>query len=414
MRISDAEANRLLVLKTIRRTEPVARTELAQLTGISHSLIGNIVSDLLQRQLLLEAKSPGTGRGRPRLQIMLNPEAAYVVGAYVSANPPMRRKEGTPGVVLGVEICNMRGDKLFGKQRPLKPCANLGEFADELSSAIESALKDSGYGKSRINRVGVALPATVAAVSGVVHWFTFVCQQPTPFASLVEQRLGLPVTIENSIDVMARSEHWFGQDRHVDDFSLFAVGPMIGFSRYVGGLLCAGDHGVNSELSHVKVGALDGPQCPCGARSCLGVTATIYGAVLRICEARDLPRPEVDEVLALFATFAREAQAGDATAVEAFNHCGRILGVAVANHVNMMDPARVLVLVTDPVFADLIVASFYASLKENTFTPLRGMSAVQFKVADEIRWSHGAAALVLEQLYRAPSLARAAAEALSA
>src|SRR6185437_15243311 len=105
---------------------------------------------------------------------------------------------------------------------------------------------------------------------------------------------------------------------------------------------------------------------------CLGVSATVFGAVLRICELRGLPPPELGDVLDLFATFAREANSGDRSAREAFDHAGRMLGVAVANHINMTDPARAVVLATEPVFADLIVAPFYAALQENTFAPFRG------------------------------------------
>lgn len=400
MRISDQEANRLHVLKTIRRAEPVARTEVARLAGFSNSLISDIVADLVSRQILLEARAPAAGRGRPRIQLMLNPEAAYVVGAYFAQDRS-----------LGVEICNMRGDKVFGRLSSLERSSNLDDLAGNLASGIEQALAQSGFAKSRIHSVGVALPATVDALRGMVHWFTTVSAEPTPLAAMIERRLGLPVTIENSIDVMARAEHWFGQERQVDDFSLFAVGLNIGFSQYVDGFLRSGMHGVNSEFFHVKVGPLDGPTCVCGARGCLGVSATVFGAVLRICELRGLPPPELGDVLDLFATFAREANSGDRSAREAFDHAGRMLGVAVANHINMTDPARAVVLATEPVFADLIVAPFYAALQENTFSPFRGKCVVQFKVAEEVRWSHGAAALVLEQLYRASALDRFAAPA---
>ena len=63
MRINDQESNRLEVLKAIRRAEPVSRTELVKLTGLSSATISDITDELLQRGLLLEARAQIAGPG---------------------------------------------------------------------------------------------------------------------------------------------------------------------------------------------------------------------------------------------------------------------------------------------------------------------------------------------------------------
>jgi predicted transcriptional regulator len=83
MRISDQEANRSLMLKAIRREEPVARTELTRLTGLASATVTEIVGDLVRRKIVLEAKGTVVGRGRPRMQLLLNPDAAYVLSGYL-------------------------------------------------------------------------------------------------------------------------------------------------------------------------------------------------------------------------------------------------------------------------------------------------------------------------------------------
>jgi hypothetical protein len=54
MRLNDQEANQLRVLKAIRRAEPVARTELVQLTGVAGWAISEVVADLINRNMLVE------------------------------------------------------------------------------------------------------------------------------------------------------------------------------------------------------------------------------------------------------------------------------------------------------------------------------------------------------------------------
>lgn len=392
MRVSDQEANRLLVLKTIRREEPVARTDLTRLTALGSATITQIVGGLVARNIVLEARSP-PGRGRPRMQLMLNPDAAYVVGATMVA-----------GVGLTAEVCNMRGDRLFAHTAPLRLPARLQDLAETIANILQDAIELSGVDRTLIHSIGVALPAVVDSISGVLHWLLPSPPQPVAIAEIIQSRLNLPVTLDNTVNIMARAEHWFGEDRQVDDFSLFVVGMGIGFSQYAGGELRVGSHGMTAQLGHVKVGAGDeGPRCVCGARGCLEVTASAYGIMMRICERRGKGPPNWSELNETLQNFVQEAHAGDPVAREAFEYAGRLLGVTVANHINLADPARVILLVLHPEMADLFAPAFYAAVLENTLPVFRGRAAVQLKAAAEACFSHGAAAIVLETLYRAPS-----------
>ena len=389
MRISDQEFNRLQVLKAIRRAEPVARSELVKLTGFSGATITEIVSDLVSRNFLLEEKAPPGGMGRRRLQLRLNPDAARVVGAFL-----------LPEGDLNVEINNLRGDRLFVRSAPLNRSPSVEAFVEQLGQILADAIAASPFETSAIDSVGLALPALVDSLDGELLWLQTYAQQRVPIAAMLEARLGLPVIVDNTANVVTRAEHWFGEDRQVDDFSLFLVGFSVSFGGYVDGALLNGAHGVNSEISHIKVGLGDGLPCTCGARGCLTTYASMAGIVQRVHEDRGLPRPRGRHMHSLYEAIVGEARAGDRIARDAFELAGKALGVAVANYVNASDPARVLILALDATLADLLTPPFYAALQENTLPALRGRAPVQFKVTDEGRYARGAAALVLERLYR--------------
>ena len=392
MRINEQEANRLRVLKAIRRAEPVARTDLVKLTGLASGTITEITGELLQRNLLLEVKSSGGGPGRPRMQLLLNPDAAYVAGAFIA-------HDGS----LSVEVSNARGERLFGQTRAITQAPDVAGLAKQIATLIDRVLQESPIQRGKISSVGVALPGTVDSLRGELLFLPSFPAEPVALAEMIGRTLQLPVIVDNHVNTMARAEHWFGDDRQVDDFSLFVAGATIGFSCYLDGALHVGAHGINSEVGHVKVGPLDGPICFCGEAGCLNTLATGYGVVLRVCERRKLAPPEPEAVMRLHETFAREARAGDPVAKEAFDWAGRYLGIAVANHINMSDPPRVLVAALDADFGDLVAASFHASLQQSTFAPLRGRTSVQFKVSEGARYAHGTAALVLERFYRQTS-----------
>lgn len=390
-RITDQEANRLRVLKAIRRAEPVARTELVRLTGLATSSIADIVGDLVGRKVLLETKSPAVGRGRPRLQLYLNPEAGLVVGAFLLSSRELR-----------VEVSNARGDRLYARTTAMTRAPTIEGWAEQIGAAIDAAIESSPCPRDRIQRVGVALPAIVDSIGGVVHGLQTYPLGTVAIGAIIEQRVGLPVSVDHSVSVMARAEHWFGEDRRVDDFIMVAVGQGLGLAEYVDGALKTGAHGINSEFAHAKVARDDQVVCECGGRGCLTSYASAYGVVLRTAAARGLTRPRLRDAFSLLHRFTADARAGEASATAAFALAGEMLGVGVANLINTSDPARVLVLVQDPSLAELIQTSFQASVHENTLPALRGRAPVEFRIAEDARYSHGAAALVLEDLYRAP------------
>lgn len=389
VRISDQEAVRLQVLKAIRRAEPVSRTELVVLTGLAPTTITEIVAELVARGMLIEERAP-VARGRPRMQLRLNPHAACVVGAFPSI-------EGS----LTLEIVNIKGDSLYRKGiTSLVPTRSIEEYAHRTADAILEAITAGPIRIEDIHSVGLGLRATVNGPAGTIHWLPPLAPQSVPIAAIVEQRLNLPVIVDTNANLAARCEHWYGRDRQVDDFALILLGVGIGFSRYVNGELWTGAHGLNPEFAHVKVEMEGGAPCICGARGCLTTVASIRGIVHRIFEVRGQEPPRVDRLLGVFHELAAEARNGDGTAREAFEAAGRALGLAVANLINSSDPGRVSVLATDPDLAGLMIGPFHAAVHENTLPVLRGRAPVQFEVVEEIRYALGAAALVLERLYR--------------
>ena len=68
------------VLEAIRRNNGISRAELAEVTGLTQASISKIVAELLKMGLVQEAGLVNSGGGRPRVQLVINPDACYVVG----------------------------------------------------------------------------------------------------------------------------------------------------------------------------------------------------------------------------------------------------------------------------------------------------------------------------------------------
>jgi predicted NBD/HSP70 family sugar kinase len=123
------------------------------------------------------------------------------------------------------------------------------------------------------------------------------------------------------------------------------------------------------------------------------------GIVYQACELRGEELPAYDQLRSKFTELAEQARAGDAAIAEMISRGARYLGRGLANHINMQDPDRVVVLTQTRELVDLISEPFFEALHRDTLPVLRDLSRVTFKQMDETTYARGAAAMVLEQLY---------------
>jgi glucokinase len=170
-----------------------------------------------------------------------------------------------------------------------------------------------------------------------------------PIAALLSERTGRPVVVDNDANGHAVGEHRCGAARGVDDALVVTFGTGIGAGMISGGRLLQGAHGFAGEPGHMVVDPA-GPPCPCGRRGCweqfasgtglgrLGRDAALAG---RLEAALVLAGGDPDEVRGEHVTAA--ARAGDAEALAVLDELGRWIAVGLANLVNLMDPALIVI-----------------------------------------------------------------------
>jgi predicted NBD/HSP70 family sugar kinase len=389
MRINDQDYNRLRVLKTLRRAEPVARTRLAGLSGLTGSTITDIINRLISHHFILETKVSSPGPGRPRIDLCLNPRAAYVLGAYLR-----------PDNSMVTEIVNLKGGREFSYSAHVTHPISLEDLADQLAKIVNEAIAASPIDRSDIHRIGVGLPAIVDGAAGIVYAMQYVGEGTCPVAAIMEERIGIPVTIDNETNVIARAEHWFGDSEELDNFSLIVLDLGLSAAHYVNGFLVYGAHGINPELSHCKIVPEGGRRCICGMDGCLTAYCSISGVVGQFFELQGKEAPYYLEMREAFRDMVKQAQAGNEQALEIFARTGKFLGIAMANQINARDPGRIVVMVGESGFRELIHDEFIRALHDNTLPTLRGLAPVEFKELSQETFWQGSAALVLEEVYK--------------
>ena len=392
MRISDQEFNRLTVLKRLRAAQPVSRTELARLSGLTGGTITAIVADMVERGLIIEEKIAAGNRGRPKVHLSINPQAAFVVGATLRSD-----LEGA----LVIDIADLAGNSIFGQIASLSETTLWDNLAEQYAAAIANCVAASPVNRSEIAQVGIGLSAIVDNRNGIAIKMETFEPGPFPFAEAVAIRLGIPVRLDNIMNLLARAEYWFGGAIGVEDFTMVYLDLGLGAGSYRGGQLVTGSHGIEAELGHTKIVVDDGRHCHCGADGCLQAYCSISGIVGQYRDAQNLPTLPYFQLSAALAEMASKARSGDPAALDIFHRAGRYLGIAIANHINMQDPERVVILCRESDLVTLIDAPFFESLERNTLPTLYDRAKVSFGELAPQSFAKGAVAMVLEQIYQA-------------
>ena len=146
---------------------------------------------------------------------------------------------------------------------------------------------------------------------------------------------GVPVLVDNDVNVMAVGEHrarWLGV---VDDLLFVKVATGIGSGIIAGGHLHRGAQGAAGDLGHVQIPDAGDTLCRCGNTGC--VEAVASGAALAgQLRAKGLDVHGSRDVVAL-------CRGGHRDAVLAVRQAGRMLGEVLASAVNLFNPAVIVI-----------------------------------------------------------------------
>jgi predicted NBD/HSP70 family sugar kinase len=305
-----------------------------------------LVADLIQLGLVEEVvPSGGAGVGRPSHVVAPRDDGPFVLAVDVDVTHLTIAAVGIGGTVR-------RRDVLAN----VPPAPTPRAIAERTAESLDR-MRLEGMPGSALAGVGVSVPGTVDRHSGHVGVAPNLGWRDEAFGSLLADLLpsGVPIAVGNDADLAVLAEHRRGSARDCEDV-VFLMGRVgVGAGILVGGQPLRGRDGHAGEIGH-NVVDVSGPPCHCGKNGC---TETYIGdGALLERAGRQLP-PTEDAVAALFA----DARAGDEPAMRAVRAVADPLGRAIANLVNTLNPARVILGGSLSSLLDLARAEIEASLE---------------------------------------------------
>jgi predicted NBD/HSP70 family sugar kinase len=320
------EGNRKRVIDGLRARGLASRAELARITGLSRSTVSTIVSDLIETGLAVERDGPPdteTHAGRPPVMVALDSS----VGLALAIDFGHRH--------LRVAVSDLAHTVLAETWKELDVDHSAKDGLASAADFVEQVLAEASGDRARVIGTVMGLPAPINSATGTPQdssilpgWVGI------DAAAEASARLGLPVVVENDANLGALAELVWGAAKGRTEVAYLKVSSGIGGGLISGGRLTHGVGGTAGEIGHTVL-AEGGPVCRCGNRGCLETLASARAVAHQLSMSRH-EEISTRRLLEL-------SQSGDAAARRLIGDAGRVIGVAVANLCNIVNPGCVVI-----------------------------------------------------------------------
>ena len=219
--------------------------------------------------------------------------------------------------------------------------------ADALLDGVEHVVREVIREAGEPDAIGVGVPSQIDFATGTVVTSVNIPLTGVSLRDELAHRFSLPVVVDNDANCAALAEaHILGERQLV----MLTLGTGVGGGVVVDGRTFRGAHGLGAELGHMTVNP-DGPPCPgnCPNHGCL--EAYCSGQALER-DATELVRDRPDSTLAdrlgpegtvAGPDLVAAAEDGDPDALFLMDNFGRMLGMGIANYVNIFEPAHLAI-----------------------------------------------------------------------
>jgi predicted NBD/HSP70 family sugar kinase len=325
--------SRFALLRGLYSLGTATRQELASATGLSFATIANIVGELIDVGVLVEAGREDSGGGRPVTRLRISPARGALVGVDIAET------------YLHVDVYDLALDVIGQAESELPIDENEpASLARRVAALVDQAASAAGIAREGILRVGVSLPGQVDPQRGVSVFAPNWDWHEVRIQSLLSEAIGLPVDVDNPLRAIAIAELWFGAGRLVDNVATVNLGTGVGAGLAVGGDLVRGTSNTAGEWGHTTL-IFGGRLCRCGRQGCVEAYLGVPGLQMTMAEVNashdlltgDRQREFVSDV-------AKGLAEGDPDCIELLEVTGRYFAAALGNLINFINPDHVSVL----------------------------------------------------------------------
>lgn len=248
---------------------------------------------------------------------------------------------GGTNIKVGISDCNFKLHKFFA--------VSAQEFATPGKgiSYVKKLMQE--FGRYKFSALGFGFPGLVNYQKGFINYLVNIKGwRNVAWAKLLKRELGIPVFLDNDVNVAALAEYYLGRGKGSRNMLMITLGTGVGGGLILDGKIYRGSSFSAGEIGHFPLG-LTGPECNCGGIACLESYIGNRKLISEINSPSFYSRSELlaeihkkKGILSLEdITFA--GRKADSVAIQFWEQVAFKLGQVIVGVVNLLDLDRVII-----------------------------------------------------------------------
>lgn len=250
------------------------------------------------------------------------------------------------GTAIKVGICDPNGELLHTYEGPTETSKGTDAILNNIAAYARHIVDESPFEWDQVEGVGLGIAGFLDIPNGIVTFSPNLGLRNVPLRTVLEEKLGKTVKINNDANVAALGEAWAGAGKDVGHCVMYTLGTGVGGGIIINDKIVEGYAGKAGELGHIQiVPDLEAIQCGCGKMGCLETVSSATGIIRMAKDA--VARGDrtslsmVDNIMAKDVVDA--AKAGDEVAIRIVNRAAYYLGKSLSVVSVILNPQRFII-----------------------------------------------------------------------
>jgi predicted NBD/HSP70 family sugar kinase len=237
--------NQRVVLQAIRAHGPVTRSDVAEITGLTHQSVINISRRLLETGVIVDEDPIPGARGQPAARMAVNASGAYAIGLNID-------REHITFVLM--DLAGQVRRRIYSGQHFALP--------EQVLSFVEAQLAEiftlRVVPRKRLIGLGIAIPEKLAGVEVTERPDSYAAWSELNVTEAFAERLGIPVYVENDAVSAALGELQFGLGMTHKTFIYTLISAGIGSGLIIDGQPYTKGLSNPGDLGKIPIRSTDG------------------------------------------------------------------------------------------------------------------------------------------------------------
>jgi glucokinase-like ROK family protein len=375
------------ILKHLYFSNSLSCAELSFLLNKSLPLTTKLLNQLIEEGYVTEKGFAISTGGRRPVTFSLKPDVQYIVSVALDQ------------FVARIAILDMHNNFVTPVEKFELPLPKNPEALTVLIERISRVIKKSSIPIGKVIGIGIGMPGFVDAKKGINY--SFLKTTGKSLADVIEDKIGVPVFIDNDSSLIALAELKFGVAKGRKNVMVINIGWGIGLGMILNGELFRGNNGFAGEFSHIPL-FLNGKLCSCGKSGCLETETSLLVIIekakegLKSGKVSQLNLASLEHFEQASETMMAAAVDGDRFAVELFSEAGYNIGRGVAILIHILNPDLIILSGRGSSAGRIWQAPIQHALNEHCIPRLAANTNIEVSTLGYDAELIGAAALVME------------------